>query len=208
MNEFKDKLHYIQINKILSQYTQFNNYNDYLNNLELIKLNNEIQNFASNIKDIPNNLSQEIQLLPEIEYLPQNLNYNLPNNFYLIHESLFNIFKKFTHNDNVKNEKKYKIIIGKSNIYLQSIKNPCNIYVYIYNNNKCFTLLAIILFSQDNIFDLFFDKQLKTKPFIEYIKENKYDLSKVDHTQDFIDKTKQKFGELILKIPPNELILY
>jgi len=203
LNEFKDKLHYNQINKILSQYHQFNNYNDYLNNLELIKLNNEIQNFTSNIKDIPNNLSQEIQLLPEIEYLPKDLNYNWPNNFYLIHESLFKIFKKFTNNDNEKNEKKYKIIFGKSNIYLQSIKNPCNIYVYIYNN-KCFTLLAIFIFLQDNIFNSLFDKYLKAKPFIQYIKENKFDLSKVNHTQDIFDRNKQKIGVLILKIPPNE----
>ena len=203
LNEFKDKLHYNQINKILSQYTQLNNYNDYLNNLESIKLNNEIQNFASNIKDIPNNLSQEIQLLPEIEYLPQDSNYNWPNNFYLIHESLFNIFKKFTNNGYENYEKKYKIIFGKLNIYLQSILNPGNIYVYFYNS-KCFIFLAIILFSQGIIFDLFFDKYLKTKPFIQYLKENKYDLSKVNFTQDIIDRNKQKIGVLILKISPNE----
>ena len=206
LNEFKDKLHYNQINKILSQYTQFNNYNDYLNNLESIKSNNEIQNFSSNIKDIPDNLSVEIQLLPEIEYLPQNLNYNWPNNFYLIHESLFNIFRKFANNDNENYEKKYKIIFGKSNIYLQSIKNTGNIYVYIYHN-KCFILLAIILFPQGIIFDLLFDKFLKTKPFIQYLKENKFDLNKVNHTQDIINRNKQKFGVLILKSSPNELIL-
>ena len=206
MNEFLTKFPYNQIREILKKFYQYNSYDEYTQNLELIKSNKDILGFISTIKDIPISLSQQIKLLPEKNFIKQNNNLFWPVNFCFIHKSTFHILKKFRLvNENEMNE--YKFIIGNSTIYLQSKQNQLIVYAYIVKNNTM-TLFAIIIYLADNYFQSHFERYLKQQSLIQYLQERKcYDFNKIDCSQDILGTDNSKLGKIILKyqIRPNNV---
>ena len=207
MNQFANKFRYDKIRDILSNYFQYNSFNEYIQNLKSIRSNEYFRSIISTIQaiqEIPDSFWLQINLIPKIIYDQQNYYYSWPVNCSFIHEYVFNIFKKFTlENENEINE--YKIIIGNSTIYLQSKQNQCIVYAYIFINNNMI-LLAIITYLQNTYFQAHFDGHLKQKSLVQYLQEkNFYDFNKINITQDILGTNGSNLGEIILKyqIRPN-----
>ena len=86
MNEFLTKFPYDQIREILKKFYQYNSYDEYIQNLELIESNKNFLGVISTIKGIPVSLSQQIKLLPEKKFIKNNNNLFWPVNFCFIHK--------------------------------------------------------------------------------------------------------------------------
>ena len=80
INNFKNKFYYSNINNILSTYNyNYDNFNDYLNNLAYFQSKNEIQQILKIIKDIDS--INKIRILPYRKKLQNNNDCKWPINF-------------------------------------------------------------------------------------------------------------------------------
>ena len=209
MNDLMDKFYYNKIKNILSnpKYSYLKTYEDIIKNLEKLQKNEEIKNVLSLFWENEDHLIKQGKLLPEEKYHPKNSSFKWPNNFVLIHQTLFDILKQFKANVNhiCNYQKNYKKFFGKSTLYIISEYNQNNIYAYIFENNR-YILLCIINYDS-NLFYSVFNQHLKNKSLIQYIIEKKYDINNFDHTQNIKDlNTNQVIGVLVITYKINDNI--
>ena len=211
--EWLDSFKHFYYNKLknliikYSQTYQFNSYKEYMNNLHLFQSIPEIQDIVNSF-GISDTLANKINIIPIIKLLNDSQTIKYPLNFELVHESLFNILKKFRQISNEKdlNFPNYKIILGIKTLYLKSQDNPNNDYfIYEYNVTKgSYILLAMATFPNETIFPNVFNRYLKTNSFMNYMLIKKIDLNKKNKKQDILNSSVTKIGEIIILVEINQ----
>ena len=208
INKFKSLFNYDEVYKIISKINKYNSYKGYEKNIQSFFSKNELTNIIMNIKNNPDELIKQlsqIQFFPEVDKQSIRLEINCPIDFELISKSLFNIFKIFDVNKEINMSKlKHKMIIGNSNLYLQSNSNSNIFYIYCYKKNNEFNLFAINNFIKNKYFYKIFYQFLLNDDFISYIIKKNYDTNKINCAQDLFDSNNKKVGILILKYKLDE----
>ena len=205
---FKENFYY-KFKKLIIAQThlyEFDNYNDYLKNLDHFESLVEFQNLANLIYEVPMTLSQQIKITPGLKLDLKNPIIKWPINFELIHESLFNLFKQFVINDTdtKSNKSQYRIILGMKTLYLQSRNLPIFFYIYEYNKNKSYKIAAISKFENES-FQGEYNNYLCNRTFLEYISIKNIDINEINQIQNILNTKNQRIGDLILfkHINPN-----
>ena len=202
IDEFKAKYNYAFVSDILSKYYQYDNYITYFQNLKSFQSINELKNIFQSISKLDESLIQK-KLTPikiKFEIPTKDLSkYNWPVNFEIIPESLFNLLKiiKGIPKEQNADSLKYKVIFGKSSLYIRDQINNSIFYAYSYNN-KSFILYGIFEFFSENSFLSEFSQYLRENPFLKYITQKKLDLKKINVPQTLNDSSSQPIGSIIL----------
>ena len=198
IDNFKDTFYYNDLYKF-PFLNEFTTYKEYFDNLLYLISKNELKNIESKLSDIPEILAKQMKLIPAQQLHEYYQNIKWPTNFEIIHESLFNILKKFSFdfNDLQNYQLGYKIIYSKSTLYLQSKNEPNIIYVYICNN-KSYILLAFVKFQSDLVFQGILNKHLKVKPFVQYLIEKKIDMNELNKRKNILNSNNAIIADLTI----------
>ena len=209
INNFKKGFYYSYINNILSNNYDYDNFNDYLSNLEFFQSLNEIQKILKKINDI--NSTNKIRILPKRKNFINNNNYKWPIDFELVHEIIFkqilDIYKISENEMNIINlyQSQYIIYFGYLTIYINYIKNPIYFFAYNYDNqNNSFNLFAIIKFN-GNTFHELLNKYLMTKTLEQYLIQINFNFKKKNIFQAIITPEKQTRFEVLLFSEKNNI---
>ena len=201
IDKFKEKFYYKDIKTILLQYQNtFSTYNDYEINLSFLHSIAQLKKIEERIREIPDILSKQIKLIPCLRIDQKNSELKWPINFEIIHESLFNILKTFSIyiNDLNNYQLEYKIIYGKSSLYLQSTKMPNIFYVYSFDNNIIYKFVGFITFKNDFLFQAELNQFLKDISFRQYLINRNIDINKFNQKQFLLNSNNETIGELSL----------
>ena len=144
---------------------------------DLLSLN-EIQTISNNI-NIDNSDLLQLNLSPNFITNGANCEYNSPENFLIINESLKIMLTTFFDGSTIFN---YNIFMSNSTLYVQWENCLSIVYVYNYKNDK-FHLNCIFEFFGDEFWNDIYNKYLSKMVLNQYLLQHKIDLNLIKQNQ-------------------------
>ena len=192
IDKFKEIYSYNEICKIPLIQQLVQSINDINKNLQFLVNTNEIKAICSKI-NLNNYTLNSINLFPETKTLGENFEYSFPIHFVIIHQSLLNLLKNYSNNNNYF---EYEINFGKLSLCIRLKSDLNKIYIYSYNKNS-FKISGIIeLF--DDAWKNIYDRHLSKKVFNQYLKDKQINLNLINQKQKLLSSGNAHLGYIYL----------
>ena len=191
IEKYKEIYYYNEVHNVLTSHG-IKTFCEACKNIKYLESLNEIKNIYNKII-IDENALIQFNLTPVTTISGENSEYVYPVNFIIIHESVYNLIKKFSHNQ-INSE--YEINFGKSSLYLRLNYDLNKMYIF-YFNNKAFRIAAIIEIFAD-VWKYIYDKHLSKKPFKQYLTEKNINLNIINQKQNLLSEGSKLLGYIYL----------
>ena len=219
MNQYKS-LYSTLFNDIVQNMNNMNNINSgikyfynyfYYNFDDLLCKDNSIKQLLNfNIINNKNpTLFKDTNLRPYFNNNYKNYGFNIPSEFILVPEKLFDLFfEEITKEKFNKNDFKFLTLIEKNVLFIQDNKDNRNYYAYIIEQNINLKYYCILQFQQSNLFFKNVKRYIKGKGLINYLLETGIDINinNINKAQKLISDSQCEGQCIILDKCPNIFI--